>query len=442
MRATGFPSVAIHTLGCKVNQCDTNALLERLTEAGLLIREFNQMVDIYIINTCTVTQAGDKKSLQIIRRARKLNPEAFVAVCGCMPQSQSNNADKIMAAGADFIFDTRKPDDLLTKLGEIFVQMNTISLVSLPIHSHSERTRAFIKIQDGCNRYCNYCIVPYVRGPVVSRPITEILEEAATHIQRGMQEIVLTGIQVAAYGYATGSEVITLPGIIKQLSGLGLKRLRLSSIDPWAVDDEFLAAVGETPTLCSHFHLSLQSGSDKTLARMNRRYTTTAYAHAVERLKKLRPDVALTTDIIVGFPGESDADFDESVRFAKEIGFTKIHVFEYSPRVGTPAADFPNQVLSKIKSARGEEMRTLAKSLEHRFWHSQVGKLVPALFEVKTRNSSKLHDLGGTGIWQGYTDNYCLVKAQGTNLANKLEYVQITGITEDGLIGELKPNVF
>ena len=440
-------------MGCKVNKYDTDALLAKLAEAGVLIQEFNQLADIYIINTCTVTNAGDKKSLQIIRRARRQNPAAFIAVCGCMPRGQASSTGKISDAGADFIFDTRKPEDLLAKLEEVFpgrvgcqnehftnkqpgYSSDKITGLETDMHvsGAAQRTRAFIKIQDGCNRYCAYCIVPYVRGPVVSRPTEDILAEAAMHIRHGIKEIVLTGIQVAAYGYDTDSENINLPRLINHLNDLGPKRLRLSSLDPCAVDSAFLETVSNSPTLCDHFHLSLQSGADKTLASMNRRYTTADYATAASKLKNLRPEMALTTDIIVGFPGESDEDFSKSLRFANDMGFSRIHVFEYSPRDGTPAADMPGQIPARVKSARGEEMRALAKSLELKFLHSQIGKLTPVLFESKIKESINSNS---SDTWQGHTGNYCNVKVQGTNLTNQIKHVQITGATQDGLTGEL-----
>ncbi|MCL2404730.1 MAG: tRNA (N(6)-L-threonylcarbamoyladenosine(37)-C(2))-methylthiotransferase MtaB [Defluviitaleaceae bacterium] len=425
------PTVATHTLGCKVNKCDTDALLTQLTGVGYKVSEFSKPADIYIINTCTVTHAGDKKSLQMIRRARRQNSAAFIAVCGCMPRGQAGSAESIMQAGADFVFDTRKPEDLLVKLEQLFTA-NTRACNNCNITA--ERTRAFIKIQDGCDRFCAYCIVPYVRGPVVSRPIADILAEADACIRHGALEIVLTGIQVAAYGYDTGNNKITLPLLIKRIAELGPKRLRLSSIDPWAIDDDFIAVVSDYPTLCSHFHLSLQSGADATLARMNRRYTTAQYASAAAKLKNLRPDMALTTDIIVGFPGESDNDFEQSLQFVKHMGFSRIHVFEYSPRAGTPAADMPDQVPSNIKATRGQTMRATAKSLEQQFLNSQVGKQVQVLFESECKDSS----CEDKSTWQGHTGNYCLVKTSGIDLANNLKYVRITGITNDGLglVGE------
>jgi len=428
--------IAIHTLGCKVNQCDTEKLLARLIEEGYDICSFDQTADVYIINTCTVTHTGDKKSLQIIRRARRLNPTAFIAVCGCMPNGQADNINKITASGADFVFDTRKPYELIEKLEATFSNQRFMTArseeqspaihLNTPTDLLKTRHRAFIKIQDGCDRYCAYCIVPYVRGPVVSRSPSDILTEAKSYIQGGVKEIVLTGIQVAAYGYDTGSEFVTLPKLINKLAVHNL-RLRLSSIDPWAIDDAFLSAIDDSPTLCSHFHLSLQSGSDKTLACMNRRYTIKDYSKAAEKLRALRPNMALTTDIIVGFPGETNDDFRKSIHFVEKMGFAQIHVFEYSQRTGTQAANFPEQIPSQIKSTRGKEMRALASDLQQKFLYSQTNTTTTVLFETQTTDTPE--------TWQGYSDNYCLVEVQGTNLANTIRDVHIIDIANDKLIG-------
>ena len=407
-------TIALHTLGCKVNQYDSQALLKNMISAGYTLLNFNEKADIYIINTCTVTHTGDKKSLQMIRRARRLNPAAFVAVCGCMPNNQAN--DKLTLAGADFIFDARKPDDLIAKLGK------PLKSEIIETDYLNERIRAYIKIQDGCDRYCTYCIVPYVRGSVISRPKTEILAEVMTCLQQGVQEIVLTGIQVAAYGYDTGSEFITLPKLIKEINSIADIRLRLSSIDPWVVDDSFLVAVSDSPTLCSHFHLSLQSGSDKILSSMNRQYTVTDYANAAKSLRALRLDMALTTDIIVGFPGETDKDFQDTMDFAEAMSFSQIHVFEYSKREGTKAASLPNHVQNNVKSMRGEKMRVLASTLRNKFLKAQIGKTLPVLFETPTR---------------GHTEHYCMVHVKSILPLNTIQNIIITGLTDNGLDGEL-----
>jgi len=417
--------VAAHTLGCKVNKCDTDALLERLSDIGCIICNFNQVADIYIINTCTVTHTSDKKSKQMMRRAKRQNPNALVAVCGCMVRN--TNADTF---DADYVFDARKPEDFIAKIAEL----NRIKVSSYKHNNTTcnlqSRTRAFVKIQDGCDRFCAYCIVPYVRGNPKSRYVQDIITEVENLILLGAQEIVLTGIQVASYGEDTKDA--TLSSLINQLSAIrGLKRLRLSSIEPCAVNEEFLAVVASSQVLCAHFHLSLQSGSDATLERMNRRYTSAQYANKIDTLRKINPNIALTTDIIVGFPGETDEEFNESLEFVQKIGFSRIHVFEYSMRVGTVAATLPNQVPDKVKSERGLAMRTVAAKLQEDFYMSQIGKIVPVLFETEKN----------PGQWIGYTSNYCPVEIiepnNKQNLANTIIEVEIIASTQDGLVGKI-----
>jgi len=417
--------VAAHTLGCKVNQCDTDAVLRRLIEIGCKICNFNDIADIYIINTCTVTHAGDKKSRQIIRRARKQNPHAMVAVCGCMVQNDAVNAK---ALEVDFIFDARKPEDFVKKVSEHLMCAGTTSLMVLPSLLRT-RTRAFIKIQDGCDRFCAYCIVPYVRGKPKSRAAQDILKEAIHFIASGVQEIVLTGIQVASYGEDTNTN---LPELIGQVASLnGLKRLRLSSIEPCAINDNFLAVVASSQVLCDHFHLSLQSGSNATLQSMNRHYTTDQYTQIAESLRSIRPNVAFTTDIIVGFPGETDEAFSESLAFVQQMGFARIHVFEYSKREGTAAANFPNQITDKVKYERSRQMRELAAKLQMNFHKTQVGKTADVLFETSKAG----------GKWIGHTNNYCPVEVRCEfNLSNTIKQVKIIACTQDGLEGALIDN--
>ena len=417
-------NVAAHTLGCKVNQCDTEALLTLLGGIGCTICDFNQNADIYIINTCTVTHAGDKKSRQMIRRAKKQNPLAKIAVCGCMVQKNPNLAQDL---GIDFVFDARKPDGFVQEIAKL------TGNIGINYDRPNNKTRAFLKIQDGCDRFCSYCIVPYVRGKPTSRPMPEILAEAELMLANGALEIVLTGIQVASYGNDIGNDTNeALPQLIKKISSFdGLRRLRLSSIDPWAVTGEFLSAVSNSKVICDHFHLSLQSGSDTVLARMNRRYNTAQYAKATEGLRNILPQAAITADIIVGFPGETDAEFNDSLAFARQIGFAHIHVFEYSRREGTLAADMPNQVPEKIKSERGRAMRELAATLQSDFYKLQTGKTLPVLFESKT----------ASGTWQGHTTNYCPVEIIcDNNPANTIQPVEITGYTNAGLTGPPNPS--
>jgi len=419
--------VAAHTLGCKVNKCDTDALLESLASIGCIICNFNQVADIYIINTCTVTHTSDKKSKQMMRRAKRQNPNALVAVCGCMVRN--THADTF---DADYVFDARKPEDFVVKIAEL----NRIKASQPYKHNNVEpdlqsRTRAFVKIQDGCDRFCAYCIVPYVRGNPKSRHVQDIIIEVGNLILSGAQEIVLTGIQVASYGEDTKDA--TLSSLISQLLAIdNLKRLRLSSIEPCAINEEFLAVVASSQVLCAHFHLSLQSGSDATLKRMNRRYTSLQYASKIKALRTINPNIALTTDIIVGFPGETDEEFDESLKFVQEMGFSRIHVFEYSMRAGTVAATLPSQVPDQVKSERGLAMRAVAAKLQRDFYRSQIGKKVPVLFETEKK----------LGQWVGYTSNYCPVEINiktnnKQNLTNTIVEVEITASAQDGLVGKI-----
>jgi len=415
-------TVAAHTLGCKVNQCDTEAILELLVSIGCNICEFNKKADIYIINTCTVTHASDKKSRQIIRRAKKHNPSAMVAVCGCMAQKDPVSTNEL---GVDFIFDARKPENFINNV-RVLLDANGIGGPAKPTKPDKSRTRGFIKIQDGCDRFCSYCIVPYVRGKPKSRPVQDIISEAASLITSGIQEIVITGIQVASYGEDTKDT--NLPGLLSRMLAInGLVRLRLSSLEPNVITEEFLNAAS-SQILCDHFHLSLQSGSDTVLQRMNRHYSTAEYAQVVANIRKIWPEAAITTDIIVGFPGETENEFNETLNFLKKINFAGIHVFEYSKREGTPAATFPNQVLDKVKTERSREVRTLAAELQLGFYKSQIGKTVAVLFE-----NSKSY-----GEWLGHTSNYCPVLCKNNaNLSNTICMVKIIGYNENGLEGEI-----
>lgn len=472
---------ALHTLGCKVNQCDGDALAARLEEAGYVRVAFDgkeAAADIYIINTCTVTHTVDKKSMQYIRRARRMNVDAFVAVCGCMvnhkntaavegsdvnniaviERADDNNniaiesADNSTAAieGADFVFDTRAPEGLLEKLAERFAPRGDVTAgvpqgkfysqgtahensshkpiyendSHKPVHENTysqeaARTRAFLKVQDGCDRFCTYCIVPYVRGTMSSMPIEEAVYHIGCLVAGGYKEIVLTGIQLAAYGKNDNSQC--LPALIRAVVTVpGLSRLRLSSLEPQAVTQNFLDAVSN-PVVCGHFHLSLQSGCDVTLARMNRRYSTADYTKTAAALRALHPAAALTTDVIVGFPGETEEDFQQSVGFVKQMGFARVHVFPYSPRTGTKAADMPRQVAAATKKARTHTLLAIAAELRHAFLAAQVDRTHEVLFETPTT---------------GYTRNYCPVHISRAVSPNTLAHVYITGSDEEVLKGE------
>jgi threonylcarbamoyladenosine tRNA methylthiotransferase MtaB len=422
-------TVAECTLGCKVNRCDTDALLEALTGRGYTVTDFNKPADIYLINTCTVTHIADRKSRQMIRRARKLNPGARVAVCGCL---SNISKEAVREAGADFAFNSRDVASLLAWLsgsdgrdaGGASPGFDAAGVGDEPEASAGPaagRVRAYIKIQEGCDRYCAYCIVPYARGRVVSRAFGEVLAVAENLVARGYKEIVLTGIHAASYGKDSGKPLPELMAAVAKVNGL--RRLRLSSIEPCAAEENFLRAVAENPKICGHFHLSLQSGCDATLKRMNRRYTAREYAEAAARLREVRNNAALTTDVIVGFPGEMDADFEESLRFVERVGFARAHVFEYSPRAGTPAAGFENQIPPEVKNERGERMRRLTANLERGFLRQNIGSTAEVLFETNK-----------SGFWEGHTENYIKVRAEdtGLNLWNELVTVRLKSADEKG----------
>jgi threonylcarbamoyladenosine tRNA methylthiotransferase MtaB len=382
-------TAAAHTLGCKANQYDTGRVLAGLSERGYTLTGFNRPAGLYIVNTCTVTGESDRKALQLIRRIKRQNPGAAVAVCGCLAKL---NEAAVREAGADFVFDAREPESLYQ-----WLNAGNAAVKAAPL---TGKTRMFIKIQDGCDRFCAYCIVPYARGPVVSLETAAVLDEARRALALGAQELVLTGIQTAAYGKDLTNQA-DFPGLIAQVAALpGLTRLRLGSIEPYAAGPAFRGAVSH-PAVCNHFHLSLQSGCDDTLHRMNRRYTAAQYAEAARLLCSVKPDTALTTDVIVGFPGETGPDFAQSLDFVRAMGFARVHVFEYSPRKGTAAAGFPGAVDEAEIKKRGKAMREVADKMKGEFLTRYKERRMPVLFESRK-----------DGYWQGHTANYIKVRAK------------------------------
>jgi threonylcarbamoyladenosine tRNA methylthiotransferase MtaB len=406
----------LYTLGCKVNQCDGENLTLALQKAGYTeINKKSAQADIYIINTCTVTHTADKKAMQQLRRARAANPQGFVAVCGCMARMVDGTAPKI--PGADLVFDTRQPSVLLDALAAWGASKHTPPQPAPESPPH-RRTRAFLKVQDGCESFCAYCIVPYVRGKLTSLPIDEVISQANRLVQSGHKEIVLTGIQLAAYGkdLTTGNcaQLVAQMGTVK-----GLCRLRLSSLEPNIIDDEFVAALLRTPAVCDHFHLSLQSGCDKTLARMNRGYTTSQYAAAAQKLRTTFPQCAITTDIITGFPAEDDKDHEQSLEFVGQMAFARIHVFPYSRRDGTAAAAFEHQLPPEVKKARMRQMLRL--DVQDKFFAKQKKQTHEVLFETP---------------FSGHTRNYCPVRVDKAQNVNTIKNVYIIGYEAECLIGE------
>lgn len=417
--------IAFITLGCKVNLYDTEAMAELFTEKGYEVVDFEEYADVYLINTCTVTNLGDKKSRQMIRRAKRINPNSVVVATGCYAQVASEEVAKI--EGINIVMGTKNRSEIVETVENYVAENGVVNNVSdimgekefepLQISRLTNRTRAYIKIQEGCNRYCTYCIIPYARGPIRSRKPEEVIEEVKKLAENGFKEVVLTGIHVASYGLDLGN--ITLADIIEKVHSVnGIERIRFSSMEPLAIDDDFVARMAKLPKVCDHYHLSLQSGCNRTLKRMNRKYNAEQYAEACERLRNAFPNVAITTDIIVGFPDETEEDFKESLAFAEKMKLDKIHTFPYSPKKGTPAAKMKNQISGDVKSQRSKEMIALSDKMNIDFLNNNIGKTVPVLFEDMEN-----------GFWQGHTTNYIKVLVKSDeNLNNKIVDVKLDKI--------------
>lgn len=427
--------IAFTTLGCKVNVYDSEAMAELFAEKGYEIVNFDDVADIYIINTCTVTNFGDKKSRQMIRRARRQNKNSIIVATGCYAQVAPQTVAEI--EGINIVIGTKDRGKVVEIVENYRAEKGVLNAVTdikgekeferLKVSNLKDRTRAYIKIQEGCNRYCTYCIIPYARGPVRSRKPEDVIDEVKTLAKNGFKEIVLTGIHVASYGLDL--ENITLAGIIEQVHSVeGIERIRFSSMEPKAVDDEFVARMAKLPKVCEHYHLSLQSGSDATLKKMNRRYTSEEYAVACERLKKAFPDVAITTDIIVGFPTETDENFNESYDFAEKVRLSKIHVFPYSPKTGTPAAKIRPQIAPDVKNERSHKMLELSTRLNKEFMSRYIGSNMEVLFERLEGN-----------YYEGHTRNYIKVLCKSdSDLTNQLVNVKLTDIAgEETMYGKL-----
>ena len=411
-------TVASHALGCKVNQYESEAIAELFQQKGYHIVNIEQPADVYIINTCTVTNFGDKKSRQLIRKVKRQNPDSIVVVAGCYAQTAPEEIMEI--EGVNIVVGTKNRIQIVELVENYKKEKQPQNCVSeimkerefepLSIQKLENRTRAYLKIQDGCSQFCSYCIIPYARGPIRSRKPEDVMLEVKRLEENGFQEVVLTGIHVASYG--KDLKGITLIEMIEKVHAVeGIKRIRLSSIEPNIVTNEFVERLSKLNKVCDHFHLSLQSGCNKTLQTMNRKYTTQKYRQAVELLRDYMPSVAITTDIIVGFPGETEQDFLESYEFAKEIGFSKIHVFPYSPKKGTPAAVMSNQVSNSIKTERSQKLITLSEEMAEAFLCQFVGKNRNVLYEKQIAQN----------IYEGHTTNYIKVHTIcNQNITNKI----------------------
>lgn len=430
--------VAFYTLGCKVNQYETEAMMEAFENAGYEIVDYDGYSDIYIINTCTVTNIGDRKSRQIIRRALDHNPEAFIAVVGCY--SQIAPQEILDIPGVKLVVGTNERSRIVELVEEAQNMDKKISVVGdimeikefeeMSIKNYKSRSRAFIKIQEGCEQYCAYCIIPYARGRVRSRRPESIVEEVKVLAENGYKEVVLTGIHVGSYGKDLGN--VGLIDIIKMVHEVdGIQRLRLSSVEPRTFDDVFLSSLPKLNKLCRHFHLSLQSGCDETLKRMNRKYTTQEYREVVSKLRQIYPDVGITTDIIVGFPGETDEEFQKTVEFVEEMAFSSMHIFKFSPRKGTPAAKFKGQVDPKVKDERSKIISKIAEKNHIKFMNSLKGKSLEVLYEEKVDEKSN--------FYEGLTDNYIRVIAEAAyDIKGRIISTRLEDIKEDFMIGNLE----
>lgn len=427
---------ASFALGCKVNQYESEAIAELFAEKGYEIVGIDEEADVYVINTCTVTNFGDKKSRQLIRKVKRQNENAIVAVVGCYAQTAPKELMEI--AGVNLVIGTKDRAQIV-EMVEQYDRANGVEnhvsdimkervFEPLSIQKLANRTRAYLKIQDGCSQYCSYCIIPYARGPIRSREPQEVVAEVKRLAENGFKEVVLTGIHVASYG--KDRRDTSLPDILKQVHEVeGIERIRFSSIEPNVVTEEFAQTMAALPKVCDHFHLSLQSGCDKTLKEMNRKYDTEKYRQAAATLRKYLPKVALTTDIIVGFPGETEEDFRESYAFAEEIGFAKIHVFPYSPKRGTPAAARKDQLLNAVKSERSHTLIQLSDRMAAEFLADAVGTDAEVLYERAV----------GDGIYEGHTTNYMKVHGRSeVDLTNRICKTHITRAEGEMLFGDVE----
>jgi len=431
-------TVAFYTLGCKVNHYETDVMEDLFFKAGYRKVDFDQFADVYVINTCTVTHHADGKSRQMVRRAMRQNPDALVVAVGCYAQVAP---DEVMAIpGIDLIIGTADKSRVVELVEKVISSSTPISVVrelqedekfeELELERmHKGRTRGFIKVQEGCRQFCTYCIIPYARGPLRSRCPDKVLEEVSRLVELGYKEVVLTGIHVTSYGKDLGNT--DLIDIIKKVHSVeGLERVRLSSLEPTYVTESFIEEISGLNKLCRHFHLSLQSGCDETLKRMNRKYTTEEYRSIVEMLRNSVPGVAVTTDVMVGFPGETEEEFYKTYKYLEQMCLSNMHVFKYSPRKGTPAVRYQNQVDAKMKDIRSQMLIELAAKCRKNFYDRFSGQTMKVLFEQK----SKVKE----GYYEGLTDNYIKVLVPYDRvLNNQTLKVKLTESFSDFMIGQL-----
>lgn len=423
--------IAFFTLGCKVNQYESQAMAERMVKCGFELVSPNEKADVYVINSCTVTAESDRKTRQTVRRFKRKNPDSIVVLTGCMPQAFPEDAQALKEA--DIVLGNKNN----VRLPEFIEKYFSCSQRVIEIESHETgdkfigdnisgfegRTRAIVKIEDGCNRFCSYCIIPYSRGRVRSKPIDELKAELQTLSESGFIEIVLVGINLSAYGSDIG---LNICDAVELAASMNFERIRLGSLEPDHITDEVIARLAKIEKFCPQFHISLQSGCDNTLKAMNRHYTSAEYRKLCDKLREKFDDATITTDIMVGFPTESEEDFNDNVNFAKEIGFEKVHVFPYSPREGTRAAKL-EQIEKSVKEKRSHIMIEETEKVRQVFLASQVGKTVEVLLETR-------HDEEFT---EGYTKNYTPVKVKGSHPCGRVVTARVTDVDGDFCVAEI-----
>ena len=427
--------IAFYTLGCKVNQYETQALEQLVTQRGHSLVPFEEAADAYVINTCTVTAVSDKKSRQVIRRARKAAPDAVIAVCGCYPQTHPDDVEKL---GVDLIAGTGDRTGFVDLLEREWSDRQPITALDdafqrrtfepLPAGGLEGRTRAMLKMEDGCVNFCSYCIIPYARGRVRSLPLADCVRQARELEAAGYREIVLTGIEISSWGQDLEGKPELIEAIEAICQGLSPDtRVRLGSLEPRTITPDFCRRAAALPNLCPHFHLSMQSGCDTVLARMNRKYDSNRYYESVKFLHEVYDRPAITTDLIVGFPGETEEEFQQTLDFIQKCAFSAMHIFPYSKRPGTPAAKLPGQVLNAVKEERAHRAAQIARTMQDAYLDSWVGETVPVLFEEER-----------DGLWRGHTTRYCEVTVQSAQpLHNQLRQVRLTGRDGGALQGVL-----
>lgn len=430
--------VALYTLGCRVNSYESEAMAEQFIKEGYDVVDFSEFADVYVINTCTVTNMGDKKSRQMIGRARRLNQEAIIAVVGCYSQIASDEVASI--EGVDVVLGSRNKGEVVYWVNRTreekkqVIEVNDVlrnkKFEELSINEYQDKTRAFLKIQDGCNKFCTYCLIPFARGAVCSKDPEQILKEVNELSRNGFKEIILSGVHTASYGVDIQGDW-NLVRVLEEIDKIeGIERIRIGSIDPTFFTEGVIERICGLKKLCPHFHLSLQSGCDATLRRMNRKYTAAEYKEVCDNLRKYMKDVSITTDIIVGFPGESAGEFEETYKFLSDIKLSKMHIFKYSKRAGTKAADMPFQVDGNLKEERSKALIELNHKNEVEFMEGFIGRTMSVLYEEKVSESEN--------SYVGYTENYLKVITNSSeDISGKIVPTKVISVEAEHMIGEV-----